>query len=311
MPRMIQLVVPSQVTTELLNALQQSGRALGIRLQPSGSVQPPGDVITIEVTDRALMDTLRLLDEYGLGRDPRFSMSTNLPLSVVSLPATRQLENDSSESSFEEMETSLVRESNTTGNVLLVMAIAGFTAVVGIATGAVHIVIGSMIIAPGFEPLVRIALGVSTARGAAWRGGLRCTAQAYAALVVGAAAAALILLGVGRPLFTGPGTYLPSAPLVTYWSTLNTSSVLISTAAAAAGAILIATSRSVLTAGVVVALGLIPAASLVPAALIAGQWRLAGLALLRWAVDAALVVLVSIAVFTWKRLRVHRRRTAL
>lgn len=307
MARLIQIVVPSHTTTPLLKTLQQSGRMLSIRLQPGVSLEPPGDLVTIQVKNRELMPTLRLLDEQGVGRGPGTVLSTAQPLCIISPTAAAELQNDTSECSFEEIETALVRD--TSSDVLLVMAISGFIAVSGLATGALHIVVAGMLIAPGFEPLVRIARGV-VARSAAWRAGLRCTALAYAALFIGAAIAALVLRFHGKPLLSGSGGYLPTPPLVAYWTNLTLFSVLEVIVAATAGAFLVATNRSILTAGVMIALGLIPAAALVPAALVESQWDLAGRALLRWAVDAALVVVVSFVVFGWKQLRVHRRQPA-
>ena len=69
MARLIQIVVPSHTTTPLLKTLQQSGRMLSIRLQPGVSLEPPGDLVTIQVKTE-LMPTLRLLDEQGVGRGP-------------------------------------------------------------------------------------------------------------------------------------------------------------------------------------------------------------------------------------------------
>lgn len=102
-------------------------------------------------------------------------------------------------------------------------------------------------------------------------------------------------------------SYLPAGVLVSYWSTITASSVIVSAGASAAGALLIATHRSVLTAGVMIALALIPSASVAAMALVAGNPDLAVKGLLRWSIDAALVAVLSGLVFLWKRHRVQRR----
>ncbi|MBM3492617.1 MAG: hypothetical protein FJX68_19690 [Alphaproteobacteria bacterium] len=48
------------------------------------------------------------------------------------------------------MELVIGKNSNMTGNALLVMLAAGVLAAIGIATNALHIVIGAMLIAPGY-----------------------------------------------------------------------------------------------------------------------------------------------------------------
>jgi ABC-type protease/lipase transport system fused ATPase/permease subunit len=66
--------------------------------------------------------------------------------------------------------------------------------------------------------------------------------------------------------------------------------VVVSALAAIAGALLVVSHRSVLTAGVMIALALVPAAALIPVALIGGDATRAGWAALRWSTEAALVL---------------------
>jgi hypothetical protein len=67
----------------------------------------------------------------------------------------------------------------------------------------------------------------------------------------------------------------------------------------------------VLATGALVALALVPSASLVAAGLVMGEWGLAGRALARWAIDAVLVLVASLAVFGWKRRSGQGRRSML
>lgn len=310
MPRQIQITIPSGETDHLVEKLRRAEGVVGLRVQRGIALKPPGDVVTLEVTDRSLSALMRLLDEKGISRSPGSSISTSEPLSLISPDSARMVTRDTSESTWEEMEHILTKESSMTANALAVMAVAGFLAVVGIGTGTLHLVIAAMVVAPGFEPLTRIALGAVTGSAAWWRG-LSSTVRGYVALLLGAAVAAAVLRATGTPLLAGEGSYVRTGALVSYWTSPTISSIPASAVASVAGALLVASNRSTLTAGVMIALALIPSASLVSVALVAGDWQLAGKALLRWAVDAGLVIAFSSLVFAWKRFRVHQRGMAL
>lgn len=164
-----------------------------------------------------------------------------------------------------------------------------------------------MVIAPGFQPFSRFALGVIN-RSGAWLGGLVDVGRAYGALVVGATLAGLLSLtfGVGS-LDAGDDTYLAAADLIGYWTTPSWHGTAISAAAAVAGGLLISIDRTVLTAGVMVALALVPTATLVPMSLLAGDLPLALAAAGRFGTEALLVLAGSTVVFLIKRRRDQRR----
>jgi hypothetical protein len=311
MPRTVEITVPGDRTQGLLDAIRGVEGVSGLRLQKDASLQPPGDVITVDITNRGLPALTRLLSDAGVGSDGHTSFSTSEPVSLVSSSATAAIVDDTSDATWEEMEVVIGKNSNMTPSGALVMAIAGAVATFGIATNALHIVIGAMLIAPGFQPIVRTALGV-VAGSPAWRRGLKHTALAYLALGGGAALAALILQLMGQsPLGTQESTYLPAGVLVSYWTTLSVTSALVTFAGGAAGALLVATNRAVLTAGVMVALALVPGATIAALALVAGELAVAASGALRWLMEVALVLLASMVVLAWKRRSVQRRDALL
>jgi hypothetical protein len=310
MPRKLEIVVPPAHTDRLLGALAQAEGLIGLRVQRGTSLHPPGDLVTIEVTNRGKHPMMRVLSAQGIGISGNTSLFSSEPESVISPASAGEIVRDTSESSWEEMEHAMNKESAMTVNALLVMAIAGCLATVGIATNALHIVIAAMVIAPGFQPIVRAALGI-VARSNTWKRGLLDLARGYAALVAGAAATTAVLYAMDVAVLAGEASYLPAGTLISYWVKLNPSSVLITAAAAAAGAILIAANRSVLTAGVMIGLALVPAAAIVGIAIATAEWDLLALGLRRWLVEAGLVAAMSLLVLLWKRLRVHGRDMAL
>lgn len=150
--------------------------------------------------------------------------------------------NDTSEATWEEMDRVMAAESNTTLNALIVMTISGAVATVGIAENALHLAVGAMVIAPGFEPVVRGVLRV-VARADRPFLGWRQLLEAYGALLAGAAATALVLPSLGQDPGGGSRSYLPEAVLIDYWTTISPTSILVAVIGGAAGALLIASNR--------------------------------------------------------------------
>ncbi|MFA9445277.1 DUF389 domain-containing protein [Egicoccus sp. AB-alg6-2] len=297
--RTIELTVPSERTDAVLAELGRI-EAASLQLQRGGSLQPPGDVVTMQVTNGKLGVIMRIADEFGLGRDEGFTMATSVPLSVVT-PAFQRLTRETGATTWEELELSMSEDSTMTRDRTLVMLLAGLIAGVGIISDQLHVVVGAMIIAPGFQPFARVVLGVVT-RSEAWRGGVRDVGLAYGALMAGASLAAVLGLVFGADaLDAGGGRYLGAGELVTFWTTVSWTGVAVGAAGAVCGGILVSLNRTVLTAGVMVALALVPTASLVPMALIAGDVGLAGDAAVRFAIEVALVLAGTSLMFLVKR----------
>ena len=102
-----------------------------------------------------------------------------------------------------------------------------------------------------------------------------------------------------------PGLSRPGEKSITF------SSLAATALASIAGVLLAATNRSVLTGGVMVALALIPSATVTGMGIVAGEWTVAGRALLCWVIEAGLVFIFPIAFFAWKQRRVQRRKMML
>jgi hypothetical protein len=306
MPRNVEIVVPPESTNTVLKEVERMEGVLGVRLSAGVSRRPPGDLVTVLTTNTAFHPLLRLLDRLGIGQDAGASITTMEPAGVILPSNPEAVSRDSTDIPWEEMEFSMARESNMTRNALFVMFAAGVIAAQGTATGALHLVIGAMVIAPGFEPIVRVGLGLIS-RSPAWKHGLQDFGAAYLTLLAGGAAGGLLLMATGRPIPVAEGTYLQPGSLLTYWTTVSGPSVMVSLLAGAVGAVLIATNRSVLTAGVMIALALVPSIAIAGMGLVAADIGTVVGAVTRWAVDVGLVIAMSVAVFAIKHRTVQRR----
>lgn len=307
MARTLNITAPAAQTESLLQDLQGVEGLLALEVYRGASVMPPGDVISLAVPNSCLNQVMRVLDQHKLGKAGGISLSSSSPAGYIPTQSSRSIERDNNQATWEEMEMTMSSDSNTSLNTLLVMFTAGALAVVGLTTNALHIVIGGMLLAPGFMPITRVALGVVT-RHKSWYFGLIDFARGYLALMVGAAVMAMALMAFGYdPITTTTSYFTTEQKLIGYWSSVTTPSLLGSAVAAVAGALLVATKRSVFTSGVMIGLALVPTASVAAVAVIDLDFVLALKALIRFALDVVLVFVCSLAVFVWVRLHDHKR----
>jgi hypothetical protein len=306
MPRTIQITVPSAEADALVGRLRSLPGVLGMSRQAGASLKPPGDIPRLNVLNRVWPQVMQFLDEAGVGSTAASSLSSAQPITLLSAPDAAQIANDSSEASWEEMALVIGQNSNMTIGAITVMAVAGIFATIGIATNALHLVLAAMLVAPGFQPIVRIALGW-VGRSVTWRAGVRHVLIGYAVLIAAAAITAWWLQLIGTMPAGGESSYLPSGALITYWLKPTPESLMASFVAAIAGATLIASDRAVLTAGVMVGLALVPGATIAGIGIALGDGALITQGLLRWGTEFLCVVIGSLAVLGVVRATRQRR----
>lgn len=311
MARLINVTTPSEKTDHILKDLREVDHLLELKVYRGVSVAPPGDEISLAIPNGSLHQVMRLLDGYGLGEKNGISVSTTAPSSYSPTQPYKPIARDNNEGSWEEMEMTISNDSNTSINTMVLLLIAGSLATIGIATNALHIVIGGMLIAPGFMPIVRVSLGmISKYRG--WFYGLIDFIKGYLALIIGAAITTLVMRSYGiEPTSASNSYYVPAQELIKYWSTVTFSSLFASAVASIAGAVLVATQKSVFTSGVMIGLALVPSAAIIGIAFVAGDYTLAGNAAVRFLLDVLLVFIFSLPVFIWAKAYYHKRVSSI
>jgi hypothetical protein len=307
MPRIIEIVSPYEKTDALEKEINNVKGVLNLQMLRQASVQPPGDVLQVTIPNRHLQELMRVLDRSGLGQENGISLNSSQPGSVITTGLSYRIDRDSNEATWEEMEMIISKGSNANVNTLLIMAIAGSLAIAGIVTNTLHIVIGGMLVAPGFMPIIRIPLGL-VARHEGWYRGLIDVLKGYGALISGAVLTTLAMQAMGYDVVAGATSYhVMDKKLLEYWTTIDGPGLLASAVSALAGAILLATNRSIFTSGVMIGLALVPAAALIGLALTVGHWELAGKAFLRFGLDVLLVLVIPLLFFYRERVRIHQR----
>ncbi|HEX5418499.1 MAG TPA: hypothetical protein VFY39_00735, partial [Gammaproteobacteria bacterium] len=84
MPRSVRMTVPPARTDALVNEIKSLHGLIGLRVQRGVSIQPPGDVVSVDISNRSLPALLGVVSKQGIGAEPGSSLSTLQPQSVVS-----------------------------------------------------------------------------------------------------------------------------------------------------------------------------------------------------------------------------------
>jgi hypothetical protein len=302
MPHAVEISLAPGRTDEVLAAVKDVPGVVGVSVNRGASTKPPGDVIKIQASNdaaRAVLKELARRDILSHG-----SVTTSALGSVASRDGDELLLKESSEGLWEEIGYLLRRETNLAPNYLWLMALSGMIVGAGLWSDTLHLVLGGVILAPGFEMLLRLPYALFTdGRRTGW-GGLTSLLGGYLALGAGAALATVVLRLIDP---TAPDA-LANQDLVQYWSTLHPTAWVLAFAAGAGGALTITAQRPVQSTGALIALALIPAFGVVGVASVYGAWSVALQGLGRWAFDVVAVSIAAFVVLGVKQRGIHRRR---
>lgn len=305
MHRTIEITVPPSYTDEFVDKLGRLDQVISLSVVRGASVKPEGDVVTVHTLNREADEVLRLAEtasEHG-----RVSVSTSELASLVDPEHKRKVAKDVDEALWEEVETGLRHQSRTTANYLLLMALGGAIAATGFvvkSTPQAISFVAAAIVAPGFEPLAKVSVGLTLRR---WDVAARALGSAALGYLVLAASAALLFLVLRLTGVATVGEFVGNHEVKSL-ADPELRSMLLSACGALAGMVMLTSYRRYLLPGALIALLIIEAAALVGAALAAGEPGLAYGALVRFLITAVLVFAAGVLIVGLKQLIVHRRK---
>ncbi len=304
MRRTIEITVAPVVTDHLCRELEQLEDVIGLSVQRGIAVKPPGDVLIVHVLNRGadkVLQAAHSVQKYGA-----VSIVTAEVSSIIDPEHAVAVDNDVDEAIWEEMETSLRHQGRVSANYIILMALGGAIAAAGLVSEPVPQAIAfvaASIIAPGFEPIAKIPLGIVLRRWeVVWRG-VVAVGVGYLVLIA-AGALTFLLLHLTGSLTVEAFVSNHEVERLAHPTVLE---IFVSTCAAIAGITMITAYRRNVIAGPLIALILISAAAMIGAALVVGQPLLAVQALQRLGIDTALIVFCGIVVVLLKQVFVHRR----
>jgi hypothetical protein len=304
MHRTIEITVAPELTDALVAELTAIESVIGLSLHRGVAVKPPGDVMRLHALNLGTSEIMRCV-EAARGRGA-ISIVTNELASIIDPNHTAAIESDIDEAIWEEMESSLRHQGRVTANFVALMALGGAIAVAGWVSPAVPQVtafVAASVIAPGFEPIARIPLGLALRRWRLAARGVLSTVVGYAVLI----AAAALMFALLRALGATDARTLIENPEVERLVHPTSVERLVSACAAVAGIIMVASYRRSVIAGPLMALTLIPGAAFAGAAIAAGEARLVWEGVQRVGVDALLILVLGFVVFFIKQITVHHR----
>ncbi|HEX8464824.1 MAG TPA: DUF389 domain-containing protein [Abditibacterium sp.] len=303
MHRTLQIAVSGELADALSARIQTIEGVVGLSHARGESVKPPGDVLTVHVLNRDSDDVLRAVENIA-GDD--FSVVTSEASSFIDPQHRKLIENDVDEALWEETEAGLRHQGRITTNYLVLMALGGAVAAIGLVSNPVPQVISfiaSAMIAPGYEPLAKVPLGAILGRWNVVGRGLKSAACGYLVLILGAAAMFGLLIALGDT----SATLLARNPEVKTLSLPRVESLGFSILGGLSGMIMLAAYRRSTIAGPLVLLAIIPAGALVGTAAACGQWGLVKQGVERLLLDV-LIIWGTGAIVVWvKQAFVHKR----
>ena len=303
MHRTIEITAAPQLTDALLGELARLDHVIGLSVQRDASIKPPGDAIMVHVLNRGAD---QVMDIAGQAVVRGGSVALAEGTALVDLASQHRIDHDVDEATWEEAETGLRHQGAITVNFLALMAFGGVVATVGLLSDPVPMaiaLIASSVIAPGFEPIAKISLGLVLRRWPVVVRGAVSALAGYAALIAASAGTFLLLVALGDATASG----LTGSKEVQHLAHPLPKDVVLSLASATAGLVMITAYRRTVIAGPLIGMALISAAALIGAALAAGEGQLGGDAAQRLALETALLVGAGAVVVAIKKATIHRR----
>jgi hypothetical protein len=308
MHRTLALTVPSTVTEALQAQLVALDEVIGLSVQPGASKKPVGDVLTVHVLNRGADEVLR--QARAAVADPKdLSIVTSEATSFISPADHHTVDDDRDEAIWEEMESGLRHQGRITTNYLLLMGLGGIICALGLVAEPVPQAIAfvaSAIIAPGFDPMTKVPLGLALGR---WRlvgHGLQSVLAGYAVLIMAAAATLALLVAHGD----SSAQALVTNAEVQHLMHPDLPELLVAAAGALAGIVTLAAFRRSFQAGPLIAMAFIPASALIGAGLAVGRVDVAMEGLGRFGLDWGFIVGLGVP-FLWLKQRFLHRRSPL
>lgn len=308
MHRDLEITVATEATEQLVSELGEMAGVISISVHRGVSVKPPGDVVSAAVLNGRVDTVMSLVDQAG--KHGATSVSTAGLDSLIDSESQDAVRADVDEALWEEAETALRRHTRLTPNFFLTTAAGAVVIACGLSsssgvTEATALVAGA-IIAPVFEPLARISLGVVCRHSFTVTRGIASALVGYLTLTVVSLLTMLVLRAGGHGFVD---EFLNSSTVheVEYPPLTN---LIISAAGAVAGVVMISAGRFTQLAGPLVALQLLPASVCVGVAVDLGDSGIVARSLGRLAIDVGMVLLAGLIVFAYKHAVVHGRRRA-
>src|SRR6187200_458584 len=145
----LRIACEAELTPAVLAALEGDPRVAFLTLTLAGSIVPRGDLITVACASDVVAPLMRRLGELGV--PPRGTIEVSSLIAVIGAsrgPASRLTATDDDAVIWEEVVARAGEESASSPTYLVLMALAGIIAAMGILTNNTILIVGAMIVSP-------------------------------------------------------------------------------------------------------------------------------------------------------------------
>ncbi|MCI2420162.1 DUF389 domain-containing protein [Saccharopolyspora sp. K220] len=297
----LRVICPAEYTDRVLAGVQAHPGAAHVVLVRGGAVDPPGDLVEVDLAREAADEVLAAIGASELAEVGAVTITeAGTTLSHRAERAEEAAPGDGDDAVvWDELIARTGEECRLSGTFLAFLSIACVLAAVGVVTNSPVTIVGAMVVGPEFGPLAALAVGLVSRRWLlAQRAAVALGVGFPVAMLVTAAAA---LLGEWGGLIDRLG--LPPDSQVAFVYQVGWSSLIVSLLAGAAGMLSLTSAKSAVLVGVFISVTTVPAAGYAMVAATLGDW-----AQCLSSVAQLLVNLVGIVVAATGVLVLRRRR---
>jgi len=267
----LRIIAPEDLADGAIELLRRCASTTNIVVHRGAAIQPVGDTVSCDVAEEDASYLVADLRAMGIPERGTIDIERlDASVSSAARDAERQTHGSAADAViWENVGAKIVDQGFVSWGLLVLFALAGVIASVGILIDSAPIVVGAMAVSPDFGPVAAFSVGVVRGRpGVAVRGFVAITAGFTAAIVLAfVAVVALRTIGVAPKHFHRAGNAIAEAVAAP-----NGFSVVVALCAGAAGMLSVTLGKSAALVGVAISITTIPAAADIGVSVAYADW---------------------------------------
>ncbi|MFF1819455.1 DUF389 domain-containing protein [Kribbella sp. NPDC058245] len=255
----LRLIVPSDRSDRVLNALVGDPRVTSVVRLPGAAQRPAGDVIECDVTREATSDILDFLKEQGLYDDGSVAVAQVEASPSRNARATEKAAPGAPDDAviWDAVVDQAYNEAGTSWSYYAFLTLATMIAAVAVVTDSSILVVGAMVVGPEFGVVAALAVGLALRnQGLTWRA-VRLLVLGFLLAIAVTTVAALLARAVG---WVDTDSVTAARPLTGFIWRPDKWSAVVAVLAGCAGVLSQTAGRSNALVGVFISVTTVPAA---------------------------------------------------
>lgn len=255
----LRLIVPASVREGVVTFLRDDPRVTHVVVLPGAAVDPPGDVVLVDVAREAASDVLSHLADLGLDERGSVAIETVDAAPTVHAERAEAAAPGSPDDGivWDVVADRAAADARSSWSYYAFLCLATMIASVAVVTDSPVLVVGAMVVGPEFGPVASLAFGLVWGRGRLVRDALVLLGLGFLAAIALTAVVALAVRATG--VVTADDLAAPR-PLTAFIWRPDVWSVVVALLAGFAGVLSLTAGRSNALVGVFISVTTVPAA---------------------------------------------------